>query len=543
MSIQATVDFDWMAELEKTVVHSLTTSFGLDFLLYRDKDGGDVDTVHNARAGVYATEVERTRYEQRGAYDSDAYHKHPDYIAKGRSDKAAQAAGTLRDSYRDVTMAPNEVRNVEHIVSGNEVHNDPGRVLAEIDGVELANQASNLCATTESINKSKKQTPTSEYLKRLPGHIASEEKRIANLEARLASLPQETPEQQDAARRLQDKIRKSKDKLQQLKEIDPEKTAEMDRAAREDIEKRVNLTYYTSSKFLKSTAFAAGSSGLKLGARQALGIVMGEVWLELREGLPRLVNKLEARFDMKRFLRRLKGLAKRIQARLADRLADLMSALKEGVIGGTLASLTTTVLNIFLTSERAVVKIIREMWTYLVQAVKVIVFNPDRLNKSALGKRVGEVLSLGVATVIGSLIYGHLTALLQFPFGECLAAFASALVTGLFTLGFTYFLQHSDLMRKVWDFVDGSAHAGTLKQFVEANAALDAHLSRLEALEFGHDVQSLDDFVAELEDRSDDPDALQATLASEVRRRGLVLPFEIGVPASTRSWIAGLARR
>lgn len=543
MSIQTTVDFDWMTELEKTVVQSLTTSFGLDFLLYQDKRGGDVDTVHNARAGVYATQVERSRYEQRGAYDSDAYHTHPNYKAKGQSDKAAQATGTLRDAYRDVTMASNEARNVEHIVASSEVHRDPGRVLAEIDGVELANQASNLCATTESINKSKKQTPTSEYLKRLPGHIASEEKRIANLEARLASLPQETPEQQDAARRLHDKVRKGKDKLQQLKEIDPEKMAEMDRTARADMEKQVNFTYYTSSKFLKNTALAAGSSGLKLGARQALGIVMGEVWLELREGLPRLLMKLQARFEMKHFLRQLKALAKRIQARIANRLADLMSALKEGVIGGTLASLTTTVLNIFLTSERAVVKIIREMWTHLVQAVKVIVFNPDRLNKSALGKRVGEVLSLGVATVIGSLIYGHLTALLQFPFGESLAAFASALVTGLFTLGFAYFLQHSDLMRKVWDFVDGSAHAGTLKQFDEASTALEAHLARLEALEFGHDVQSLEDFVAELEARSDDSDGLQATLAAEVVRRGLVLPFEIGVPASTRSWLAGIAQR
>lgn len=33
-------DFDWSGELHKTVVHSLTTTFGLDFLLLEDKAEG-----------------------------------------------------------------------------------------------------------------------------------------------------------------------------------------------------------------------------------------------------------------------------------------------------------------------------------------------------------------------------------------------------------------------------------------------------------------------------------------------------------------------
>ena len=42
-------EFDWALELEKTVIKSLTTSFGLDFLLFKDKIGGNVDTVHKVR--------------------------------------------------------------------------------------------------------------------------------------------------------------------------------------------------------------------------------------------------------------------------------------------------------------------------------------------------------------------------------------------------------------------------------------------------------------------------------------------------------------
>ena len=48
-------EFNWAQELEKTVVRSLTTTFGLDFLLFEDKRGGDVNTVHNVRQGIYAS--------------------------------------------------------------------------------------------------------------------------------------------------------------------------------------------------------------------------------------------------------------------------------------------------------------------------------------------------------------------------------------------------------------------------------------------------------------------------------------------------------
>lgn len=51
-------------------------------------------------------------------------------------------------------------------------------------------------------------------------------------------------------------------------------------------------------------------------------------------------------------------------------------AFKDGVIGGILSGITTTLLNIFLTTERMIVRLIREMWNNLVQAFKVLVFNP-----------------------------------------------------------------------------------------------------------------------------------------------------------------------
>ena len=58
--MQAAINYPWAKELEKTVINSLTTTFGLDFLLFKDKVGGDVDTIQNARKNIYATDASST---------------------------------------------------------------------------------------------------------------------------------------------------------------------------------------------------------------------------------------------------------------------------------------------------------------------------------------------------------------------------------------------------------------------------------------------------------------------------------------------------
>ncbi|WP_155761496.1 hypothetical protein [Helicobacter bilis] len=47
--------------------------FGLAAAVLDSKDGGNVNTTHNVRQGIYASDKERQRYEQRGDYDSKAY--------------------------------------------------------------------------------------------------------------------------------------------------------------------------------------------------------------------------------------------------------------------------------------------------------------------------------------------------------------------------------------------------------------------------------------------------------------------------------------
>lgn len=536
----AAQDFPWAEELEKTVINSLVTSFGLDFLLFEDKKGGEVDTIHNVRNGVWATATEQQRYEQRGEYDGTPYHQHANYIATGQQDKSLHTAGTLHDPYRNTVMAAHEKRNLDHVISAKEIHDDAGRVLAGLSGVELANQNSNLQSTHETVNKSKKQAPINEYLQKLPGLINTHEATLAKDRERLASLSRETPQQQHKARELEDKIRKTESKITELKAVDPEAMRKRDTEARAPYEEQINHAYYTSSKFLHQTAGAAGVAGLAMGTRQMLGMVMAEVWFELREQLPALLDNLKRKFSLEAFVdsitKSLKGIWERVQARFSSFLV----AFKDGVFAGILGSLTTTLFNILVTTQVMAIKIIREVWGQLVKAIKLMIFNPDQLSFVELCQAVTSLLSVGAATVVGSMAYAQLLPVCSFPFGAELAAFASALVTGVVTLGLNYFLLHSGVARKLWAYVESlTPHAGTVKHFQAINMELDRYLTELSQLEFNLDTEELKAFTLELQACNDELQR-SAVLQQAVEARGIELPFEMGNAASTRNWLASL---
>lgn len=534
----AAQDFPWTVELEKTVINSLVTSFGLDFLLFKDQKGGDVNTIHNVRNGVWATTDEQLRYEQREDYNSGLYHKHANYIATGKRDKAKQSAGTLHDPYRNTMMGANEQRNLDHVISANEIHNDPGRVLAGLNGVELANQSSNLQTTLETVNKSKKDSSINQYLQRLPGLINEHETQLAKDRARLATLQRDTPEQQHKARELEDNIGKTEIKVSKLKSVDPDAMRKRDAEARAPYEQQINHTYYTSSKFLHQTASAAGKAGLAMGTRQMLGMVMAEVWFELREQLPALLTKLKVNFSFETFVDSITASLKGIWERVKARFNAFLVAFKDGVFSGILGSLTTTVFNILATTHVMAIKIIREIWGVLVKAIKLLAFNPDKLSFVELCQAVTSLLSVGAATTVGSMAYAQLLPICSFPFGAELAAFASALITGTVTLGLNYFLLHSSVACKLWAFVESMGpHAGTLKQFQAINAELDRYLAELSQLEFNLDVEELQTFTLELQSCNDELER-SVVLQQQVLARGIELPFEMGNAASTRNWLA-----
>lgn len=542
--MQATaVNYPWAQELEKTVVNSLATSFGLDFLLFKDKLGGDVDTISNVRQGIYASDDERRNYEDRVAYkdEKSRYHAHENYVKTGERDKLAQQEGLLHDPYRNRTMGLGEKRNLDHVISANEIHDDAGRVLAGLSGVELANQSSNLQTTQETVNKSKKQTPIDEYLRKLPGLIEVHQTTLEKKRRRLAQMPQETPEQQHKVREMADEVRKTEAKIKELQAIDADEMRKVDQAARAPYNQVINHTYYTSSKFLRQTAMASGISGVKMGTRQMLGLVLAEVWFELRAQVPTIYKNLKTDFSFEKFLEDVGRTLRQIWQRVQSRFQDFLIGFKDGVFAGVMSSVSTTLFNIFATTQKAGMKIIREVWGHLARALKLLVCNPEKLPFSELCQAVVAVLCMGVATVVGSIAYTQLLSFCSFPFGAELASFVGALVTGVITLGLSYFLLHSKLAVKFWSYIENLApHARTVQELQAVNIELDSYLTELGCIEFNLAADELADFSRELAACNDETQR-GLVLKAEVVKQGIELPYEMGNSASTRNWLASLA--
>lgn len=536
-------EFDWTGELEKTVVNSLVTTFGLDFLLFEDKRGGDVDTINNVRQGIYATDEAKQAYENREVYDGSIYRKHQKYIEKGRKDKNAIKDGGLYDAYNKNNKL-NKNREIDHTISAKEIHDDAGRILAGVNGVDIANKDYNLNTTTWDINNPKREHSVTKFLNEIaPEKVAQLENVIQAKRNKINTMLGNTPEERHNKEKLLKEIETHENQKKKLEAAlaNKQDILEADRKARTEYNKEINWEYYTSSKFLKSTAAAASKAGLKMGARQALGLVLAEIWFELRERIPEIYQELKHKFTIVKFLEKIAQSLKNIFERVKERFKDLLSTFKDGVIAGFFGNISTTIMNTFLVSEKMVIKLIREMWTSIVGAIKVIAFNPENLDATELFKSVLKILGAGLATLLGTMLNAHLNTLLVFPMGDLISAFLSALATGVMTLAFGYFIENGLSLKGLWEVIASykSKYEVMAEHMQEINEELDRYLLKWAKIEFNLDPNEIRVFADSLESCNSE---LERTLIlkQEVSRRKLDLPFELDDVQSGRDWLASL---
>lgn len=533
--------FDWAGELHHVVVKSLTTTFGLDFLLFEDKKGGDVNTIHNVRQGVWATDNEQKAYENRGAYDSTPYHQDGGYIAKGRSDKQKQQEGTLKDQYRNSDLKSNEKRQLDHVISAHEIHDDAGRVLAEVDGVLLASQDINLISTLAYVNTKKSDKSVEQFVSELPKMIDEKHKSVQLNQQKLKHMPENTPQERHEKQKVKDKIKKEQEHIEALESVDKKAMLKADQKARAEYNSKIESKYYMSSKFFTQTAQASVNQGFRMGVRQAVGLVLAEIWFEFKEQSPKIYQKCKTNFDLKVFLHEIGTTLKNIWERIKVRFNDLLTSFRDGFLGGILSSITTTIFNIFLTSQKMVGKLIREAWQSLVESAKLVFFNPKSLSTGDLVKEVTRLLSTGLSISLGVVLNQYLVSVMTFPFGAEIAAFISALATGVMIVGITYFFDYSPLMQKVWAYLNQfkSKYERILEHFKEINQELDRYLLELSRIEFNLDPHELTVFANGLSAINDEYQR-SLLLNTEIHKRKIELPFEVNNTDSVRSWLAKL---
>lgn len=425
-------------QYERVIVESLITSFGLDFIV-RDQHGGDVDTVLNVREIGYDDKMQyknkqnKIDYETRDDYDYGQYHSDSRFAQKKHEARERwQATGeNIPNEYRPsesvgfyghTKSIPNDKKaELDHIVECKHIHDDRGRVLSGLSGGDLANSEDNLAFTDKSLNASIGAWSRAQNDKYKKEHGCDAPMELIDIKAYVKAHP--------------DLDEKTKEQL--IKHYEKAKKA---------YNRKIEIAYYTSPKFFKDTAKAAAKEGSAMGARQALGLVMSEVWFSIKEELAKPFA------DGVSLLKRIGEACKRGLVNAKKKYRELITKFLEGMGAGLLSSITTTLTNIFFTTAKNLVRILRQSWASLIEAAKTLLFNPDALPFGERMRATAKIVATGASVVVGTLVSETLaeSAIGAMPvLGDIVQTFCGTLVTGILSCTLLYILDHDSRIAKI----------------------------------------------------------------------------------------------
>lgn len=402
-------------------LNAVVGHFGLAAAVLDSKDGGNVNTTHNVRQGIYASDKERQRYEQRGDYDSKAYHSDENYIAINKQQGNLKEQGKLTDYMTGQQLAPNAKTDLDHKVAAKTIHDDRARVLAEVDGTKIANTESNLAMTDSSLNRMKKDKTAQEFIQRRDERLEA----IAKNQQKRGYLTES--EQKELA------------KLEKQKQINDEQfIAECERA-KKDIDRAVDKAYYTSSKPYKEAVL----TGAKDAGKMALHSVIGIVLHDLIKGMMIEIKILVKEFgneSFKEIFTRFKNRLQTIWEDLKAKWKDIIAGSLESAILSFFSNIIVFVINTIFTTLKKIVQIIRAGFNSLYKAIKILVNPPKDMPKDEVMREAAKVLVSGLiaattmlgAAALGKMIettFPFLALPLPFTEGETIASAAGLCLT------------------------------------------------------------------------------------------------------------------
>lgn len=428
-SLQSEYDKEKMnllvSDCKNTVIDSIIKPFGIGkyVIAKLDKDGGNVTTLHNAENQVFANDKDQERYNR--SYNKNSYHYgNPLYNKKSDERKSLSDDGKQIDDYTGENISGtvfsvsekgrtqrNYHSSTEHYVAAKEIHDNPETRLFmdEKESSNLANSDVNLGVTTRSINSSKQETPLNKWM----NSPSSADKNINNSEAY---------------------------------KIDKDAALKKDEKARNHINKELNNSQIKKQGV--ETAVSSSREGMKMGLQQAVGLVLKELTESIFDEVSDIYkngfrggNKMD-----KTFFAVLKERLMRIGSNILNKWKDVVKAFGEGFFSGLLSNLVTVVVNMFITTGKRVVRMIREGVFSLLKAVKMLLFPPKDMTLSEAAHEATKLLAAGLAVSGGIILEQYLETLLEaIPFADMISTVISGIVTGLGTALLVYLIGKMDI--------------------------------------------------------------------------------------------------
>ena len=314
----------------------------------------------------------------------------PRYKDANRAMKEQQQAGNLKDTYTGKTLNQNDKANLDHVVSRKEIFENDRRKQANLSTEDLANKKENLKATNESLNKSKKEKSTEEYL-------SGREAREKGLKEQNEHSNQKIDESNLSNAEKQSLKDKNNKQLQDKLDADDELMKKADKEARKAINKDI------AKGAAKEIGLKAGKDALKTMAVSALFSLAKEIM----NGFVRFLKSKAKSFQT--FLEEMKQAIKSF----FSNISNIISTGASTMIGSIISEIFGPIVSIF----KKLASLIKQGVSSLMEAIRYLT---DKQNKdkpfSIKVAQVGKIITAGLAAG-GAILLGEVfeKILLQIP--------------------------------------------------------------------------------------------------------------------------------
>lgn len=410
-----------LTESKKSILDNIIKPFGIGkFIVAKyDKEGGTVTTIHNANnkktefnkgKGIYAEkndEYLRTEYTNTKNSNNETFIGNKGVGDNFVKSKLIQNNKKVVDEYTDKLEKSSDT-SPDHIKSLSQFHKEGGFMLDEKVKANFATDTENLAITKRNINQSIKDSDKQVWLDKQKKENSEDLKYEVN----------------------EEKIKKA---IKRGNEV-----------AKKHLPNNAGKIKYYSEKI--------GKTGIKEGAKFGLQQCIGLVLKELTEGIFDEIsdiyhhgfngqNKINASFFAV-----LKERLLRIGNRILLKWKDVVKAFGEGFFSGFLSNIVTVVINMFVTTGKRVVRIIREGLYSLLKALKLLFFPPENLNFREAAHEATKLIVAGLAITGGIILEEYLEVLTNtIPFADTISMVLVGITTGLSTSLLVFLLDKLDL--------------------------------------------------------------------------------------------------
>ena len=221
-------------------------------------------------------------------------------------------------------------------------------------------------------------------------------------------------------------------------------------------DKRIKEAYDKSKNFITKTQLkkqvikqgkelvsTGALESAKMGIQQAIGLIMSEFFTALfDEILDIYKNGFSNGFEDDRFFSVLKERIIRIAKKIQAKWKDVVVAFKDGLLSGFISNFVTTMVNIFATTWKRFVRIIREGIFSLFKAIKILIFPPEDLTFTDVMHEAKKIIATGLMVSLGVLLEEAVSNFFKgIPFSNILTSVFVGALTGIAITMTVYYID------------------------------------------------------------------------------------------------------